>query len=144
MPERWSTYARAAGTDLETLFSSHFNGSSRKVRFILGRGFDPRMLTGLVLLRNICPALSIEVVLLTYEEGDQSPSRAYDAAVQKNMEDLEQLVPGTGLSTRSITMFSAERRRITSRSAEGLFKTANEFASITDVIVDIIESANKY
>jgi hypothetical protein len=95
------------------------------------------MLTGLILLRNICPALSIEVVLLTYEEGDQSPSRAYDAAVQKNMEDLKRLIPGTGLSTRSITMFSAERRRITSRSAEGLFKTANEFSSITDVIVDI-------
>lgn len=137
MPERWSTYARAAGTDLEALFSSHFNGSPRKVRFILGRGFDPRMLTGLALLRRICPSLSIEVVLLTYEEGDQSPSRAFDEAVQKNLEELGRIVPATQLSSRNISMFSAERRRMTSRSAEGQFKTADEFASITDVIVDV-------
>lgn len=137
MPERWSTYARAAGTDLEVLFSSHFDGSPRKVRFILGRGFDPRMLTGLALLRRICPSLSIEVVLLTYEEGDQSPSRAYDEAVQKNMEELGRIVPAAQLSSRNINMFSAERRRMTSRSAEGQFKTADEFAGITDVIVDV-------
>jgi len=137
MPERWSTYARAAGPDLEALFSSHLNGSSRKARFILGRGFDPRMLTGLGLLRRTCPSLSVEVVVLTYEEGDQSPSRVYEPAVRKNMEDLEQIAPATQLSSRSISMFSAERRRMTSRSAEGLFKSADEFAGITDVIVDV-------
>lgn len=75
MLERWTTYARASGTDLESLFSIHFDGASRKARFILGRGFDPRMLTGLAMLRRTCPSLSLEVVLLTYEEGDQSPSR---------------------------------------------------------------------
>ena len=137
MSERWSTYARAAGTDLEILFSSHFNDSSRKARFILGRGFDPRMLTGLTLLRRTCPLLSIEVVLLIYEEGDQSPSRTYDDAVKKNVENLGQLSPVVELSSRSISMFSVERKRTTSRSAEGLFKTADEFVGITDVIVDV-------
>ena len=137
MAERWSTYARAAGTDLEALFLSHFNDSSRKARFILGRGFDPRMSTGLSLLRRVCPSLPVEVVLLTYEEGEQSPSRAYDEAVKKNLEDLGKVIPATQLSNRNISMFSAERRRMTSRSAEGQFKNATEFASITDVLVDV-------
>jgi hypothetical protein len=137
MPERWSTYARAFGTDLEALFSSHFNRSSQKARFILGRGFDPRMLTGLTLLRRVCPTLRVEVVLLTYEEGDQSPSRAYDEAVKKNLEALTQLVPEDSLSSRNISMFSPERRRMTAKSAEGLFKTASEFTGISDIVIDI-------
>jgi hypothetical protein len=137
MPERWSTYARAFGRDLEALFTAHFNGSPRKVRFILGRGFDPRMLSGLSLLRRVCPSLALDVVLLTYEEGDQSPSRVYDSAVQANMVTLTELVLADAVSTRSINMFSAERRRTTSRSAEGLFKNAAEFEGISDIIVDI-------
>ena len=136
-PERWSTYARACGPDLESLLSTHFENSQRKARFILGRGFDPRMLSGLRLLRRVCPSLSLDVVLLTYEEGDQSPSRSYDDAVQANMTALSELVPATALSNRSINMFSAERRRITSRSAEGLFKNSGEFDGISDIIVDI-------
>jgi hypothetical protein len=138
MPERWSTYARAHGADLEALFTSHFNGMpSRKARFILGRGFDPRMLTGLALLRRACPSLDLEVTVLTYEEGDQSPSRAYDDAVKTNMDTLMQIVSADQVSTRDISMFSTERRRMTSRSAEGLFKTAAEFANITDILVDV-------
>ena len=137
MPERWSTYARAFGDDIEALFSAHFNGLSRKARFIVGRGFDPRMLSGLSLLRRVCPALPLDVVLLTYQEGDQSPSRLYDDAVQTNMAALAGLVPAGAVSTRSINMFSAERRRTTSKSAEGLFKTAGEFEGISDIIIDI-------
>ena len=137
IPERWSTYASASGDELEALFMSHFNGCSRKVRFILGRGFDPRMLTGLKLLRRICPTLPVEVVLLTYEEGDQSPSRVYDDAVKHNMKVLSEMVEPNALSVREIRMFSPERRRTTSRSAEGLFKTAGEFVGITDIVIDI-------
>lgn len=137
MPVRWSTYARAFGQDLEALFKAHFNGPPRKVRFILGRGFDPRMLSGLQLLRRVCPSLVLDVVLLTYEEGEESPSRFYDGAVQANMVTLTELVPASVVSTRNINMFSAERRRITSRSAEGLFKNAEEFEGISDIIVDI-------
>ena len=65
------------------------------------------------------------------------PSRVYNDAVRKNMDDLAQIVPTAQVSTRNVSMFSAERRRMTSRSAEGLFKTASEFAGITDVIVDV-------
>jgi hypothetical protein len=137
MPGRWSTYARASGTDLETFFAEHFNGSSRSLCFIMGRGFDPRMVTAIRSMRRVCPLLPVHVILLTFDEGELSPSRKYDEVVQGNMKVLMETIDEKDISVRTLSMFSAERRRITARSAEALFKDIAEFKDFSDIVVDV-------
>lgn len=119
------------------LFQQHFKGSRRSVCYIMGRGFDPRMLTGIDLLRRICPTVPVEVMLLTFDEGDLSPSRLYDEVVQANMASLSTKVDGSRIVPKLLSMFSPERRRITARSAEALFKDVAEFIAHTDIILDV-------
>jgi hypothetical protein len=137
MPGRWSTYARASGSDLELFFNEHFGETSRNLCFIMGRGFDPRMVTGIRRLRRACPNLPIQIILLTFDEGDLSPSRKYDEVVQANMKVLMETVDEKNVTVKALSMFSPERRRITARSAEALFKNAIEFANFSDIIVDV-------
>jgi hypothetical protein len=40
---------------------------------------------------------------------------------------------------RTITMFSSEGRRITSRSAEGVFRSVDDFIGFGDIFVDVME-----
>ena len=47
VPFRWSTYVMAYGQMLDNLLQAHFGTTPRRICFILGRGFDPRMNRGL-------------------------------------------------------------------------------------------------
>lgn len=78
-------------------------------------------------------------VLVEYEEGDTSPSRAHDDLLNTNMSVLRHLfqAPGT-LTVKQIKMWSDDgRRRIGSRGAAELFISPDDFGSYTDIIVDI-------
>lgn len=125
------------GVDLELFLSEHFADESRKVCFIMGRGFDPRMVSGIRRLRRACPGLSIQITLLTFDEGALSPSRKYDELVRANIKALLDIIEEKDVTLKTLSMFSQERRRITARSAEALFKNASEFSGFTDIIVDV-------
>jgi len=95
------------------------------------------MLAGFHLLRGIIKSNEITVIMLAFDEGTTSPSRRYDEFVKKNLEKLNGTVGSNGLQERRINMFSTEGRRITSRSAEGVFRTAEELKGFTDIFVDV-------
>src|SRR6266851_4604525 len=137
--DRWNSYVQVSGTDLTTFLRDHFSHrqGSTKACLVLGRGFDPRMLAAFHLLRGIIKSNEITVIMLAFDEGTTSPSRRYDEFVKKNLEKLNGTVGSDRLQERRINMFSAEGRRITSRSAEGVFRAAEELKGFTDIFVDV-------
>ena len=134
---RWETYFRQYGVDLEHFLARSLNSKDRKIRFIVGSGFDPRMLSGLRLIKEHCPAAILEIDLLCIEEGQKSPSHNYQTLSQTNIAAFDELAADCAVSKRTITMYSPENRRITARSAEGLYKRPAEFADVTDIVVDV-------
>jgi hypothetical protein len=134
---RWETYFRQYGADLAQFLAKSLNSKDRKIRFILGSGFDPRMLSGIRLIKEYCPAAQIEVDLLCFEEGQKSPSHEYKALAEANVAAFKKLTEDCVVKERTIAMYSPENRRITARSAEGLYKRPVEFADVTDIIVDV-------
>jgi hypothetical protein len=137
--DRWDSYVQVSGNDLTTFLQDHVSHRQgpTKACLVLGRGFDPRMLAGFDLLRGIVKSNEITVIMLAFDEGTTSPSRRYDEFVKKNLEKLNGTVGSDRLQERRINMFSAEGRRITSRSAEGVFRTAEELKDFTDIFVDV-------
>ena len=137
--DRWNSYVQVSGNDLTTFLQDHFSHRQgpTKACLVLGKGFDPRMLAGFHLLRGIIKSNEITVIMLVFDEGTTSPSRRYDEFVKKNLEKLNGTVGSNGLQERRINMFSTEGRRITSRSAEGVFRTAEELKGFTDIFVDV-------
>ena len=133
---RWENYILESGPNLIEFFGSHFS-TARDVCFILGKGFDPRMCSGVEALAQIGGKGRRDVVLVEYDEGAASPSNAYQGFVERNLKHLQELVSEKAVSSRSVKMFSDDGRRTTSRSAEGLFTSIDEFKPYGDVVVDI-------
>jgi len=137
--DRWGTYVEEVGPALVDLLrqrSAH-RDKTKRVCLILGRGFDPRMLVGLEMLRQVFSPMEIAVIVLVFDEGPTSPSRKYDAFVQDNLAKLESIIPNEQIEERQVTMFSAEGRRITSRSAEAAFRSPSELQQFSDIFVDV-------
>ncbi len=88
-------------------------------------------------LKESCPNLKVEIDLICFDEGEQSPSQDYKALADENLRRLGELTNGYTVTKRTIAMYSAQNRRITARSAESLYKQVREFADVTDIIVDI-------
>jgi len=136
---RWASYLQLSGDSLVDFLQDHFavRGAGAKVCLILGRGFDPRMLGGLTVLCQVLKPSEIDVITLVFDEGATSPSRRYEELVRQNLARLTGILPADQLHDRPISMFSAEGRRVTSRSAESVFRVADELKHFSDVFVDV-------
>ncbi len=137
--DRWGTYVHEVGPALVNLLreQSAKREKTKKVCLILGRGFDPRMLGGLRVLRQVFDPTELVAIVLVFDEGPTSPSRRYDALVQENLAKLSGIIPNGQIEDRQIHMFSAEGRRITSRSAEAAFRSPSELQQFSDIFVDV-------
>lgn len=137
--DRWASYVQVTGDSLREFLPEHLNArdKNRKICLIVGKGFDPRMLAGPNVLAEFVDPKQLSIVMLVFDEGATSPSRKYDDLVQKNVGSLTKLVPAGSIQERSIKMFSPEGRRVTSRSAESVFRSATELLEFSDIFVDV-------
>lgn len=134
---RWRNYMMESGAGLDTFWRAHFQ-RERHILFVLGKGFDPRVCLGLRSLLDAGGAGKRDVIAIEFDEGPFSPSRAYDPLVQENWTTLQSLVAGKGtLSARPVKIWSDDGRRISARSAAGLFSSLSDIAAYTDIVVDI-------
>lgn len=93
---------------------------------------------GLSTLLKTQPDHAYKVALVRFEEGPNSPSNRYAALVDENAKDLTDLTAGRAVVIpRDLKIWSADGRRIGSRSAATLFQRADELKEFTDVVVDI-------
>lgn len=137
--DRWASYVHVSADSFHAFLEEHVGASDKNKRtcLIVGKGFDPRMLGGATALGEVLDVKQLSIVMLVFDEGLTSPSRKYDDLVQKNIARLTKMVPAEQVKERTITMFSAEGRRITSRSAESVFRTMDEFDCFGDIFVDV-------
>jgi len=137
--DRWASYVHVSGDSLSTFLREHLGTQDRnnKICLIVGKGFDPRMLGGAKALSAVLDPKQLSIVMLVFDEGPTSPSRKYDELVQKNIGSLMRMVPAAQVQERTITMFSSEGRRVTSRSAESVFRSVGELTGFSDIFVDV-------
>lgn len=137
--DRWETYVLESGASLTGLLRElrATRESSKKVCLILGQGFDPRMLDGLEMLSEVFMPENIAVIVLVFEEGTTSPSQKYTSIVEDNLARLKAVISEKQVEYRVVSMFSSEGRRITSRSAEAIFRLPAELEPYSDIFVDV-------
>jgi hypothetical protein len=138
VPFRWSTYVMAHGQMLDDLLRAHFGTAPRRIGFILGRGFDPRMNRGLSAIMRAYPSHAYRVVLLEFSEGQNSPSNRYAGLVNRNIEEFSEITRDRPeIEHREVAIWSPDGRRVASRSAANLFQQPHEWETFTDVVVDV-------
>lgn len=136
---RWRNYVVRSGESSAAMWGELFAEKERNVLFMLGLGFDERMCTGLEVVLGAGGQGRRDVMLLTFEEGPDSPSRAHSDLRAGNEKRLEQIVAAVQceLARRTIKLVSDDNRRIGGRSIAREFSGQGDFKNYSDVIVDI-------
>ncbi len=135
---RWEQYVLESASGVPQFWASHLRERERDVLFIMGKGFDPRMCSGVEMVLGTGGAGRRDVLAIEFDEGITSPSKAHDPLVAKNWERLETACAGRAtLSAKSIQIRSGEGRRIGSRQAAGILSSAADIARYSDLVIDI-------
>ena len=137
--DRWLGYTLRGGAKFVPLWDSLVRSSERDLLFIVGRGFDPRMCTAIETILSLGGKGARDCLIIEYDEGQASPSRAHDTLITANVDFLERLIKGSNrLSKRQIQMLSEDgRRRVGSRRAAEILTSADITAGYTDILLDI-------
>lgn len=136
MSRRWENYILRSGSDSVGFWSEFLSLRERKVLYVLGHGFDPRMCEGLAMVLAQGSAGTRDVLLIAYE-GQQHLSEFEENAVRKNRSRLDDLVNGRGAIEEVAIRLRDDRRRFV-----GAFEIADalrtwHFSSYDDVIIDV-------
>ena len=138
-PSRWLNYVLRRGKNFESFWRSILRFDHRDLLFVVGRGFDPRMLDAVAIILSLEGAGLRHCVLVEYDEGEASPSHRHDDMISANVNAIEDLFERHGeLTTKKIRMWSDDgRRRVGSRGAAEVFISTDDINSYTDILVDI-------
>lgn len=132
---RWDETPLESGSELVNFWRPRIANENKRVLFLVGRGFDSRMCTGLETLLSINEPFELEVGLI---RGDQSGgSTAMEKAALGNLKALEALITTRGkMKELVVKLNSADGRKIASRSAMKLLEES-DIIPFSDVILDV-------
>ena len=135
---RWQNYVLERGGGLAQFWQGHLGDGERRILFVMGCGFDPRMCMGLELLLASGGKGDRDVLLIEYHEGDDSPSRQHDDLGTANHERLEAALSGRGTVRRhQIQCITDQGLRVGSRQVQRIFDQRQPLEGYSDVVVDI-------
>jgi len=134
---RWENYFMRSGRDCSTFWNDYLQGRDRKVLFILGLGFDPRMCLGLQMIMDADINCVKECLLIRYNEGPNSSSLEYQSRVDNNIKQLQSLLSSIGVIREvDVPMMSYDGRRIGSRRASDAIPD-DVISRFDDIVIDI-------
>lgn len=141
---RWSGYVMERGQRFLDFWRGRLKeGHQRRVLFIAGLGFDPRTPIALESLAECCQqngerGATIDVRLLHFDEGPDSISQQYAAAVGRNAHAMRRAVEKHGRGTiTDLTIPMIEEDRRVGGWRVGPVVLGSGLTGYDDVIVDV-------
>lgn len=131
----WPNNFYCGGAQFTTFWGEYLSKDKRRILFIMGKGFDDRMNMGIKEILKCSTTVEITCIAINFIEGDNSPSKIYEGKVQKNFQELEELLKGN-VSQVNIEMLD-NKRRTGGRKVAELFKDPKSIAGFSDIILDI-------
>ncbi|MFZ5631553.1 MAG: hypothetical protein ACOY40_01775 [Bacillota bacterium] len=129
------------GLDFQNFWEEYLKTQNRKILYVLGRGFDPRMCTGIEVILKLGGEGSCDCLVIEFDEGPSSPSLYHADLVLDNIEILKKCLNTHGkFLSKHVRMWTVDgprRRRIGSRDAAEVFTNLSDFEEYTDVVIDI-------
>lgn len=134
---RWEDYLLFQNDTFTDFWNKHLE-KKRDLLLVLGLGFDPRMCMCLDAIMKVPSSGCRDVVLIKFDEGDDSPSLRYESEVQHNKSMLENIMGGKeSIKTRKISMKADDGYHIGSQMATKIFQNAREFEKYSDIVIDV-------
>ena len=133
----WDPYNLYRDGAFQEFWSAHLAKKERRLLFIVGAGFDPRVIGPARAILSCMPTVKRKCIGIDMSEGYGTDPGATELGA-KNREKLAELFPGDSLEIRPLVPTDADGIRDVSRSAAVLFSDFKSWIDeYTDVIVDI-------
>ena len=130
---RWDPYHFYGGNEFNVFWKNHLD-KSRKLLFIIGRGFDVRMLSSIRFFVEL--DVSPMVWLLAFQKRI-SNNHEYSRLFDKNLAEFRKIVPNNNIKIFDIQTGIAEGRSITSRQTKQAIERGGNLSGFTDIVVDV-------
>lgn len=138
---RWDPYYLLAKDEFHNFWYEYLHSGIHELLYILGHGFDPRMSKGLEAVLTFGGEGSRDCWLISFDEGDESPSKSLIPLAEQNTKRVESLIHKRGnLIYKQVEMWSSSgpyKRRMSSQNAAKILDAISELSKYTDIIVDI-------
>ena len=126
-----------SGENCSAFWNSYLSNRNRKVLFVLGLGFDPRMCLGLTMLLQADRNCIKDCLLVKYNEGSNSPSLQHMDLVETNITHIQSLLTDNHIIREvDVPMISRDGRRIGSRRASDAIN-CDIISQFDEIVVDI-------
>jgi hypothetical protein len=132
---RWDPYQLFAGAEFDTFWQGHLADGSRKLLFIVGRGFDARAAMVPKRILGHGKAAALHGWVLRYRNGEPDSANAQQR-IDANAAAFKQIF-GNGLTEIEVKMRGSGNSHVTSRNTRAAVTRREELAQYTDVVVDI-------
>lgn len=133
----WETYNLYRSEHFSSFWSQHLQTHERRLLFIVGAGFDPRVIGPAKEIIACAPGVARRCIAIDMSEG-YGTDEAASTLGKKNRAGLQELFPHDKLEIRDLITTDADGIRDVSRSAAVLFADLETWISdYTDIIVDI-------
>jgi hypothetical protein len=132
---RWRDYFFCDNHTFHSFWKNYL-GSNKNLLFIIGRGFDPRMNSGIKKIINNGGQIG-KCICIKLNEGDKSPSHEYRDRIDTNFQELQKLLNDKdSIELRTVDMWSDDYRHIASKNAANVILNG-DLSNFSDIIVDI-------
>jgi hypothetical protein len=132
---RWDPYQLHAGAEFDAFWADRLKDGSRKLLFLVGRGFDARAGAVPDRILGAGKAALLHGWLLGYRNG-QLETETMLSRINVNLAAFQKMF-GAGLTEIEIKMRGGGNSNVTSRNTRTAVTRRDELARYTDVIIDI-------
>jgi len=133
----WDTYNLFRGDDFGAFWKSHLTSARRRLLFIVGAGFDARVLGPVRRIIDIAPQTERRCIAINLSDGYTTNKTAHDRG-KENARHLHELFGKAGIEIRYLKPIDGDGIRNVALATQQLLHDLPELADgYTDVIVDI-------
>jgi hypothetical protein len=132
---RWDPYQLRAGSEFDSFWVERLKDGTRRVLFLLGRGFDARATAVPSRILGLGNAAALHGWVLRYRNG-QPETETAQKRIEANVAAFKGMF-GEALTEIEIKMRGAGNSNVTSRNTSTAVSRRDELALYTDVIIDI-------
>lgn len=132
---RWDPYQLFDGAEFDAFWAKRLLDGSRKLLFIVGRGFDARATTVPRRILGLGQVAALHGWILCYRNGQPDSPNAQQK-IDTNAAAFATIF-GSGLTEIEIKMRGSGNSHVTSRNTRAAVNRQQELAQFTDVIVDV-------
>lgn len=134
---KWNPYVLMKNHEEINNFLNNYLSKEDRILFILGLGFDVRMNLGIKLIQENLDKTKIDCLLISYNEGNNSPSIQYKKFVDLNEKEIVEL--NLNVSDKKMDLWAGsdnKKHRIGDREAAKLIQSS-DIKDYSDIILDI-------